>query len=189
MLNPVPKPIKMPKNVQRNVIPKAKKKKKSPRQLEQRLKKRLEAKAKSICSAITKITWRGKCATCGNEGQAAHHFFGWKACSAVRFVLDNLIWLCYGCHIGKIHRQGLTEPAREVIIKRIGQAAFDRLYSRAFMRCDWTIDDLQMVVLTLEGILINLQREEAAGNRRTNVLSPEQVTFGERNEKRTAALS
>ena len=64
---------------------------------EKKLLKKLEKECKSLCSRITQYLWDDTCAMCGKAGSNAHHFFGWKACSAVRFVLDNLVWLCYAC--------------------------------------------------------------------------------------------
>lgn len=93
---------------------------------------------------------------CDKEGTAAHHFFGWKACSALRFTLYNLIWLCYGCHIGKIHQQGLTEPARDALIARIGQERFDIMYSVAFKPMEWTVDKLKEVKVILNEEYIKL---------------------------------
>lgn len=81
---------------------------------------------------------------CGREGTAAHHFFGWKACSSLRYSVNNLIWLCYGCHIGKVHQQGLTEPARKKLIAKIGLANFEDMYAMAFERKDWTLDELMV---------------------------------------------
>lgn len=144
MLNPVPKPIKTKKIKVKKPL--------SITQLRLREKKeirRLTKEIKHICSMICRKLWEGKCAMCGREGTAAHHFFGWKACSALRFTLDNLIWLCYGCHIGKVHQQGLTEPIRMKLIERIGQARFDLMYSMAFTHKEWTVDGLVAVRLIL----------------------------------------
>lgn len=110
---------------------------------EKKLLKKLEKECKSLCSRITQYLWDDTCAMCGKAGSNAHHFFGWKACSAVRFVLDNLVWLCYACHIHKVHQQGLTEPIRAKIIERIGQEQFDRMYLQAFSVCEYTVEGLE----------------------------------------------
>lgn len=112
--------------------------------------KKLTKECKSLCSQICKIQWNGRCAMCGKEGNAAHHFFGWGACSNVRFDTDNLILLEYGCHIGRVHQQGLTEPAREAIIRRIGQERFDILREKAFISRKYTLEDLKDIKIRLQ---------------------------------------
>lgn len=118
-------------------------------------KKLLEKKCKIICSRICRNEWDGKCVCCGREGSQAHHFFGWKICSNVRFDTDNLAWLCYTCHIYKVHAQGNTEPVREAIIKRIGNERFEDLRDRAFIPKKITLEDMQDIYDNL------LQRSEA----------------------------
>lgn len=118
---------------------KAKRKKKAYHNRTAR-KKRLIIECRSICSEICKILWKKKCATCNNEGTAAHHFFGWKACSNVRFNFDNLIWLCGDCHARKVHQQGITEPAREAIVARIGERDFEELYREAFKPAEYDLE-------------------------------------------------
>ena len=134
------------------MIPKTKKKKKKNpikltltkiRAIEKKKIKKLTKECKALCSQICREIWGGKCAVCGKEGTAAHHFFGWKACSAVRFDLDNLVYLCYYDHIGKVHQQGLTEPVREKIIERIGQDRFDVLRERAYQPASYSLEDLE----------------------------------------------
>ncbi len=146
----VKKPVKQPKKKRKKIGLTKAETRKAIRKLEKEL--------KAICSAICKILWGGKCAVCGKEGTAAHHFFGWKACSNVRFNLDNLIWFCYYDHIGKVHQQGLTELAREAIIKRIGQERFDILYRQAFSPAmEYSVDWLTNVKSIMETYLKELQ--------------------------------
>lgn len=138
MITPVPKPIKAKKvKKEKKMLTKT-----QERLAEKKLVKKLTKELKHVCSMITRKRWGGKCAMCGKEGTASHHFFGWKACSSLRFTLDNLVWLCYGCHIGKVHQQGLTEPARKKLINKIGQDKFDSMYGLAFMRKEWTSESL-----------------------------------------------
>lgn len=118
--------------------------------------RKLEHEVKALCSAACRKDWYGKCAICHRDGQNAHHFFGWKACSNLRFTLENLVWLCYGCHIGKVHQQGLTEPVREKLIDKIGWERFEKMYSEAFLRKDWTIEALQ----ELKERLLNEQKQK-----------------------------
>ena len=113
------------------------------RAVEKALIKKLTKENKALCSQICRLQWNGICPICGKQGSAAHHFFGWKACSNVRFLTDNLIWLCYYDHIGKIHQQGLTEPARDNIIERIGIERFEALKTEAYLHREWTSYTLQ----------------------------------------------
>ena len=89
----------------------------------------------SMWSHIIREVYDGKCALCGKPGQASHHFFGKGAHSAVRWDLHNGVYCCFGCHIGKIHRQGDTEPARDALIQRIGVAKFQVLKEKAHTVC------------------------------------------------------
>jgi len=113
------------------------------RAIEKALIKKLTKENKAICSKICRLQWNEKCATCEKQGTAQHHFFGWKACSNARYISDNLAWLCYGCHIGKVHQQGLTEPVREKIIERIGIERFEALKTEAYKAKKWTLDELK----------------------------------------------
>lgn len=155
------KPIPCPKPVKQ----KKKKVKKAPsearlRVIEKQQVKKLSKDLKNLCSRVCRLLWKGRCATCGKEGSAAHHFFGWKACTALRFTLENLVWLCFYCHIGKVHQQGLTEPVRIELIKRIGQARFDELYSIAFRPKTWTSDELRAIMKETEALLRILEDEQ-----------------------------
>lgn len=85
----------------------------------------------SLWSKIIKEIYQGRCALCGRDGTAAHHFFGKGSHSAVRWDLHNGLWLCFGCHIRKIHQDGNTEPARDALISRIGLSKFTTLKQTA----------------------------------------------------------
>lgn len=127
---------------------------------EKNKKKRLSMECRAICSEICKIIWKGKCATCGCEGSAAHHFFGWKACSNVRFNFDNLIWLCADCHGRIVHQQGITEPCRHALVARIGEDRYDELYKEAFKRHDYTLEDLETIRMNLGVAIIYFRCRE-----------------------------
>ncbi len=108
--------------------------------------KKVMNQAKSVCSKACKEDWNGTCAMCGKQGTAAHHFFGWKICSNVRFNLDNLVWLCYSCHIHKVHQQGLTEPIRDAIVKRIGTAKFKKLKDKSHLVKKYTVPEVNDII-------------------------------------------
>ncbi|HPE06291.1 MAG TPA: recombination protein NinG [Smithellaceae bacterium] len=148
MSAPIPKPTKSrgtnaksvrsfggKKKAEKKAIPKTKKPKKPSR-------KKLVKELDTICSMITKLRWEGKCAVCGKAGTAAHHFFGKKSCSGLRWVPDNLVWLCFYDHIVRNHRQGLVEPVRKALTRKIGLKRFDELYSIAFIPFIAEVDDL-----------------------------------------------
>jgi hypothetical protein len=74
----------------------------------------------------------GLCEICHKAGSQTHHFFPKKMHGAVRFDVRNLIFLCFYDHIIKIHRGGCNEQARDVLIKREGQKAFEALKIEAY---------------------------------------------------------
>ena len=98
-------------------------------------KKRTPAKHKKVLDVlwaqIIKHNWHGLCGVCGKAGSSSHHFFGKKSSPMTRFEPNNGIYLCFYDHIGRIHQQGDTEPAREKIIAKIGQDSFDVLKFKA----------------------------------------------------------
>lgn len=147
----IPKPIKTKKKKVKKPVKLTLTKQ---RAIEKKEMKRLEKENKSFCSQICRLIWNNKCAVCGKEGTAAHHFFGWKACSNVRYNSDNLVWLCYYDHIGKVHQQGLTEPTREKILERIGPERFEALKTEAYKVKKWTLDELKK---TKEELLTELE--------------------------------
>jgi hypothetical protein len=130
------------KNV-KPVISSGSKKTKAPGQKNTRApRKKLIQELDRLCSQITRINWRRKCATCGKAGTQAHHYFGKKACSSLRWTEDNLVWLCFYCHIVRIHREGLVEPARYALINKIGIDRFNGLYLEAFKPQKKSVPDL-----------------------------------------------
>jgi len=92
------------------------------------------ATLKRKCDTIWSLLVRGKythCALCGRpDGLSAHHWVVSKHCSnRTRWLVDNGISLCYGCHIHQTHRNadyrtisridaasGLTAIARDVVV-------------------------------------------------------------------------
>jgi 5-methylcytosine-specific restriction endonuclease McrA len=91
------------------------------------LKKRLNR----VSLLLAKRRDGSRCVLCGNPANHAHHFFPKGSHGSVRWEPDNLVMLCYGCHIGKIHRGGDTEELRDRLIKRIGTKAFEDLKWKA----------------------------------------------------------
>lgn len=123
-----------------------------------RSRKKLIKDIDAICSHICRIIWGGRCAVCGKAGTGAHHYFGKKACSGLRFEIDNLVWLCFYDHLVRGHRQGLIEPIRRALVRRIGFKRFDELYSVAFLPCKMTMSDLLQIESSLSNKLEKLKR-------------------------------
>jgi hypothetical protein len=96
--------------------------------------KKLKLKLKSICSKACSSQAGGMCEICDKAGTQAHHMFSKKAFPYLEFNLDNLIWLCFFCHIRRIHQQGQYELARDILIKRLGTARFQSLKDMAYMK-------------------------------------------------------
>lgn len=131
--------------------------KKLTKKQEKKIIKDLEEDLRKICSRITSIRWGGRCGVCGLAGTAAHHYFGTGACSTLRFTIDNLVWLCFTCHIVDYHRRGITEPVRRAMVGKIGEDRFEELYRLAFRpKKDPTIEELTRLKEALSIQLENL---------------------------------
>jgi 5-methylcytosine-specific restriction endonuclease McrA len=105
--------------------------------------KKLILELDDLASQLCRLQWHYKCAMCGGPGTQTHHFFGKKAHGGARWDHRNLIWLCFACHIYKVHSKGDTEPARDAIINRIGQRSFDLLKTDAKIVRKYSINSLQ----------------------------------------------
>jgi 5-methylcytosine-specific restriction endonuclease McrA len=127
------------------------KKKKTPAQLRAKEMKVAVIDLDHICSLIARGRANGLCETCGRAGSQTHHFFSKKMHAAVRWDTDNLLWLCFGCHIGKIHREGYTEGAREVMIERLDEKGFAELKERADQLYKFSILDYPVIKMGLVG--------------------------------------
>lgn len=104
--------------------------------------KRLVSELDTLNSANCCIGQNGVCMMCGKAGTQAHHFFGKKAHGSVRWEQDNMMWLCFYCHIIRIHRGGEAEEARDKLIEKIGKERFDKLKGKAHQVVKYSIQDL-----------------------------------------------
>jgi 5-methylcytosine-specific restriction endonuclease McrA len=104
--------------------------------------KKLILELDALASQVCRIIWNHKCAMCGGAGSQTHHFFTKRAHGATRWDLDGLIWLCFGCHIYKVHSKGDTETIRDAIIKRTGIVRFNSLKVRAAVVRKYSMVDL-----------------------------------------------
>jgi len=118
-------------------------------------KKQLTKENDALWSAIVRRNWDGLCAVCGRPGSQSHHFFGKKSCSALRWVPENGLYMCFHDHIGLIHQQGQTEPARDALIKKIGFEKFQKLKENAHAVKKITIDMLLEVREWLKAKIIS----------------------------------
>lgn len=89
----------------------------------------------TLWSHLIREIYQGKCSLCGKDGTQAHHFFPKGGHSACRWDVHNGLWLCFGCHIRRIHQGGDTEPARDALIRRIGLQKFVALKERSSSVC------------------------------------------------------
>src|SRR3990167_3597477 len=110
-------------------MPKAKKK--PPRQ---KLVKTLDTQSSKICRIKAKV-----CQKClkAPESQAAHIFSRWKM--STRWEQDNLIAMCFYCHIFWSHR----EPAEFTlwVQERMGMEKFNDLRKRAETIKQWSVPE------------------------------------------------
>lgn len=113
-------------------IPKPRKPEKKKKPESKASRKKLVAELDKLWAQAVARLWGGLCAMCGRAGTQSHHFFGKKSCPSVRWDIDNGLLLCFTCHIRKVHQQGCTEPARDALIRKIGNDKFDRLKQDAF---------------------------------------------------------
>lgn len=121
-------------------------------------KKNLIKRLDKLASELAALSWGGMCARCGRVGNQTHHYFTRGAHAAVRWELDNLCWLCYGCHIGRVHRGGDVEMLRDNLIEKIGRERFDALKARAYVPKRWRVHELEEVFAMLSGIKKNFQK-------------------------------
>jgi Bacteriophage Lambda NinG protein len=108
----------------------------------------------ALCRELTRRRYGGMCALCGRVGNQPHHFFPKGEHAILRWVLDNLVWLCFGCHIRKVHQGGETEPVRDVIIARMGQEAFDEMkeLSKQTKRWrQWELNEVYKILTMIAG--------------------------------------
>lgn len=92
-----------------------------------------------------------RCLMCGKmDHLSAHHWLIRKGHSlALAFAIDNGATLCYGCHLGKIHRDGdglfammLFDKMREIV----GQDAIDNMKECAAHPAPVPLEDLEMML-------------------------------------------
>jgi 5-methylcytosine-specific restriction endonuclease McrA len=93
--------------------------------------KALKQSLQRLWSEAVRRSWGGFCGCCGKSGTQAHHFFHRSGYPSVKYDVDNGMWLCFACHILKVHRNGQGEMARDALINHIGIRRFEELKARA----------------------------------------------------------
>jgi hypothetical protein len=128
---------------------KVKKAKKIPKAVSDKAKrKRLEIVCDDLWKALCRKWWGGVCAWPGcqvTKPLYCHHFFHKAQGNRARWEQFNSILLCYGHHMGQVHRAGNVEPIRDVLIGRIGQIGFDVLRVRCGLVFKPTLEDLELL--------------------------------------------
>ena len=92
--------------------------------------KKVAKECQRLCYAIVKNRDK-ECQLCGKKDNLhQHHILSKGRHFAVRYDPDNIITLCYYCHLIKVHSEGNQELGLYLISKH-GQAWFDKLRAKA----------------------------------------------------------
>ena len=132
------------KKARKKKDPKKARKKKDP-------KKAIENELDRVCSLYARN--RDKfCQKCGKSyGRiSAHHAFGKKAHSSLRYDVMNLVGLCFYCHMEWAHRDsaGFTEWFK----KHIGEEQYNRLNEVSWKEYKPTLEELQQTLDTVRSL-------------------------------------
>ena len=110
---------------------------------------RLEKELDELWKKIVYKNWGNKCAWPGCKVTQppkqlfCHHYFHKAQGNRARWEPLNGVLLCYGHHMGQVHRSGNVEPIREVLIKRIGIVGFEALRLRVSVIFKPTLENLR----------------------------------------------
>lgn len=106
--------------------------------------KTLEKDTTALWRKAVWLDWGGKCALCGKatNDHNAHHYFTKGVHAALRYEPHCGILMDYGCHIGKVHRGGEIEDARDLLVNKIGNELFERLKQKSHDIQKWDEDAL-----------------------------------------------
>ena len=123
------------------------------------LKKRLEKELDELWKQIVHLNWKNKCAWPGCEVAQppkqlyCHHYFHKVQGNRARWEPKNGILLCYGHHLGQVHRAGNVEPIRDVMIDHLSSAGFEDLRITCGRVFKPTLDDLEELRYMMRGAL------------------------------------
>jgi hypothetical protein len=96
--------------------------------LDKARRKKLEKELDNLWKEIVHFKWKNKCAWPGCDKTnylSAHHYFHKAQGNKARWLVDNGVLLCYGHHIGQVHRAGNVEELRDMLVQKLGQNYFD----------------------------------------------------------------
>lgn len=129
--------------------------------------KRLSKELDELCKQIVHLHWKNKCAWPGCEVAQppkqlyCHHYFHKVQGNRARWEPKNGILLCYGHHLGQVHRAGNVEPLRDVMIQRLGIDGFNNLRLRCQQTWKPTIDELEELRYLLRGAVQDMRMRGA----------------------------
>ena len=90
-----------------------------------------------------------QCEKCGRSAKSAHHIFSRRYVST-RWNPDNLLNICYPCHIHWFHSR--IEEARDWLIQRMGEKKYNLLKIQVLSRHKGK-SDYKLIKLDLENEL------------------------------------
>jgi hypothetical protein len=120
--------------------------------------KHLEDECRALWRKAVHWIWDGHCALCGKptNDHDAHHYFTKGIHAGIKYEINCGILLCYGCHIGKVHKGGEVEKLRDVYIDKIGLDRFESLKERSDIVTKYNFESL----LAVRGALFHFRRND-----------------------------
>ena len=126
-----------------------------------RTKSRLMDIAHGLWSRAVRQRDKYTCQLCGKKHPEkshnchAHHIFTRGPHSNLRFTLENGITLCgFGCHkYGRNSAHEAPYKFRDWLIEARGEEFWERLREAAYIPKKWTVEDLEIVIDVLEGVV------------------------------------
>ena len=89
-----------------------------------------------LCREVVKRRSKGKCERCNSQRYLQWSHFITRGNHAVRWDLDNVFWLCSGCHVMRNDSFHKSPPsAVDWVRHRIGEKNYEELCLRATGKC------------------------------------------------------
>lgn len=110
--------------------------------------KTLKRELTNACSQYTKKKTKGKCEMCGKEGINAHHIYSKGRFGAIRYDIDNLVWLCFDCHFNGAH--GGNPDYFKWLLRYKRQEELDRIKAKGQAIKKWKREELENILKELE---------------------------------------
>jgi len=96
----------------------------------------------------------GTCRNCNSAYRLTGHHIRVKQHHATRYLLDNLITLCWKCHSKQKFQ---PEQFNDMIIDIIGQGYYNEMKWKSQRIVDWTVEDLKDIKASLTAKLRELK--------------------------------